>query len=154
MLKTYLGIFFLVILEENKINDADQCQNRGERSGLEELYKHIAAFDAAQREDPCGDGGTDVGTHDHVDGLPELHDAGVDKTDHHNRGGGGTLDDGGDAKAGEKAGDAAAGQLAQQGAKAVAGPALQSVTHDLHTEEEQTQAAQHSEYVKDIHTRK
>ncbi len=72
----------------------------------------------------------------------QLHDAAVDEADHHNGGGAGTLDDGRYAQAQKKALDGAVGQLAQDLLKMAAGLFFERLAHDVHTEQEQRQAAQ------------
>ena len=65
---------------------------------------------AWKREQPAGNGGTDVGAHDDADGLAELEDAGVDQAHHDDGGGGGGLDGRGDQSAQQNALEHAAGE--------------------------------------------
>ena len=64
----------------------------------------------------------------------QLHDAAVDKADHHNGGGAGGLNHGGDAEAQEKALERVIGQLAQDLLQLAARLLFQSLAHDVHAE--------------------
>ena len=81
----------------------------------------------------------------------QLHDAAVDKADHHNGGGAGALDHGGDAQTQEKALERVVGQFAQNLLQLAAGLLFQRLAHDVHTEQEQGQAAQQGKYIKNSH---
>ena len=104
-------VLLLAALGKQEQGDTDKGKNGGKGGGLEHL-QNAAAFDTGKAEYPCGDGGTDVGTHDDVDGLLEGHQTGVYKADDHDGGGGRALDDGGHADTGKKAGYLVRGQLA------------------------------------------
>ena len=67
----------------------------------------------------------------------QLHNAAVDKTDHHDCGRAGTLDYGGDAETQKKALDRVIGQLAQDLLQLAAGLLFQSFAHDIHAEQKQ-----------------
>src|SRR5690606_6683872 len=69
----------LVFGEQEGKEDTDQRHGDGGDLHLE----------AEQRNNPGGDGGTDVGAHDHAGGLHKAQQASVNKPDGHNRGGGG-----------------------------------------------------------------
>ena len=86
-----------------------------------------------------------------MNGLSQRHQAGVDKADYHHRGGRGALNHGSDAAAGEKARRLAGGHPAQQRPHAGAGPALQRLPHQVHTEQKQTQPADQIQKLKQIH---
>ena len=133
--------FFLLTLTHIQQN-ADKCKHRAERSGLEHLDDEAVALQAGQAQDPAGDRGAHVAAHDDADGLVQFHDAAVDKAHHHNGGGAGALDDGGDAQTQEEALDGAVGQLAQDLLQLAACLLFQRLAHDVHTEQEQGQAAQ------------
>ena len=132
------GVFLLAVLEEHVVDDANQRQDRGKGGGLQQLDEDVAAFDAAEAEDPGGDGGADVSAHDDVDGLTQGQQAGVDEADHHDGGGGGTLNDGGDGKTGQEAHGLVGGQLTEQNPETVTGPALQGLAHEVHAKQKQT----------------
>ena len=133
--------FFLLTLTHIQQN-ADKCKHRAERSGLEHLDDEAVALQAGQAQDPAGDRGAHVAAHDDADGLVQFHDAAVDKAHHHDGGGAGTLDNGGDAQTQEEALDGAVGQLAQDLLQLAACLLFQRLAHDVHTEQEQGQAAQ------------
>ena len=81
----------------------------------------------------------------------QLHDTAVDKADHHNGGGAGTLDHGGDAQTQEKALERAVGQFAQDLLQLAAGLLFQRLAHDVHAEQKQRKAAQKRKDVEDCH---
>ena len=76
------------------------------------------------------------------------HNAGVDEADHHDRGGRGTLDDGGHAEAQQEAAQAAAGHLTEDGLQLATGLLFQRVAHQLHPEQEQGQSANERQHIK------
>ena len=86
-----------------------------------------------------------------IDGLMQLHDATVDKADHHNGGGAGGLDHGGDAEAKEKALEGVIGQLAQNFLELATRLFFQCLAHDVHAEQEQSKATQKRKEVEDCH---
>ena len=58
---------------------------RGRQGGrLEELDQEAVTLQTGQGQDPGGDGGTHIGTHNHTYGLSQLHNAGVYQTNQHN----------------------------------------------------------------------
>ena len=144
-------VLFLAGLAEHGEGDADEGQHGGEGVGLQQLQDEAAALQTAQGEDPGGDGGADVGTHDDTHGLLQSHNAGVNKADDHDGGCGGGLDHAGDGEAGEKTGEFVGGQLGEDHFQLAAGGALQGIAHHVHAEQEQAQAAQKGQYVKQIH---
>ena len=81
----------------------------------------------------------------------QLHDAAVDKADHHTGGGAGALDHGSDAQTQEKALERVVSQFAQDLLQLAAGLLFQRLAHDVHTEQEQGQAAQQGKYIKNSH---
>ena len=114
-------------------------EHEDERDGTEEHgeAEGTAAFAQAKKGDnPCGDGSTDVGTHDDGDGTGQREEAGVDEGDHHDSCGRRGLDDSGDCCAGEDAAQGVAGNFSHDGAHAVAGNFLEAFTHKFHAEEE------------------
>ena len=62
------------------------------------------------------------------------------------------MNDGRNAKAGEKAGKHIAGHFIQQRAQLAAGTAFQSLSHQIHAEQKQAQSADHGQYLKNIHS--
>ena len=81
----------------------------------------------------------------------QFHDAAVDKTDHHDGGGAGALDHGGDAQTQEKALERVVSQFAQDLLQLAAGLLFQRLAHDVHTEQEQGQAAQKRKDIENSH---
>ena len=145
------GILLLGVLAEHVEDDAHQRQHRGEGGGLQQLDPQAAAVDARQAQQPGGDGGAHIGAHNDVDGLTQGHEAGVDKAYHHHCGSRGALNDGGDAQARQKAHKHPAGHLIQETAQLAASPALQGLAHQVHAEQEQTQAAYQGQHIENIH---
>ena len=131
--------------------DADKGQHRAEGGGLEHIDQEAVALQAGKAQDPAGDRGAHIAAHDNADGLMQLHDAAVDKADHHNGGGAGALDHGGDAQTQEKALERVVSQFAQDLLQLAAGLLFQRLAHDVHTEQEQGQAAQQGKYIKNSH---
>ena len=131
--------------------DADKSQHRAEGGGLEHIDQEAVALQAGKTQDPAGDRGAHIAAHDNADGLMQLHDAAVDKADHHNGGGAGALDHGGDAQTQEKALERVVSQFAQDLLQLAAGLLFQRLAHDVHTEQEQGQAAQQGKYIKNSH---
>ena len=97
------GVLLLVVLCRHGEDHADEGQDRGKRSGLEQLDEKAPAVQTRQAQDPGRDGGADVGAHDDADGLAQGEQTGVYKAHHHDRGGGRTLDDCRHAQARQKA---------------------------------------------------
>ena len=81
----------------------------------------------------------------------KLHDAAVDKADHHNGGGTGRLNDRGYAQAQEKSLDGIIGQLAQDLLQLAASLLLQRLAHNVHAEQEQGQAAEQGKDIENSH---
>ena len=144
-------VLFFRVLDKHIEDDPDKGQHRCEGGGLQQPDQQVAAVDPREAQQPCRDGGADVGPHDHVDGLLQGHQAGIDEANHHHRGGGGALDDRGDAQSRQQSGQLSGGQLFQQDAEPSSCPALQGLPHDAHAEQEQAQAAQQGECAKNVH---
>ena len=100
-----------------------------------------------QGDQKAGDRGADVGAHDDPDRLIERHDPGVNKSHHHDRGGGGGLDHSGDHSAHQNTEKSVGGQLFQDAFHPVTGGGLQTGTHHLHTVQEQGKASQETEEI-------
>ena len=122
-------------------DDADGGEDGREVVGLQEGHDDIVTSEAGQGEQPGRDGGADVGAHDNIDSLTQLHDAGVDEADDHDGGGGGGLDDGRDEGAEEDTAQRAAGQMLEQALQAQTGAALERLAEKVHAIEEQGKAA-------------
>ena len=88
-----------------------------------------------------GDGGTDVGAHDHADGLGQRHQTGVDKADDHHVRGGGTLDQKGHQDPDDHRDKAVRGGALQNGAKLIAGGQLETGGHHTHSVQKQAYTA-------------
>ena len=86
-----------------------------------------------------------------MDCLLERHQLGVDKADDHDRRCGGALNDRGNTETGEQTRDLAAGQSADHDFELTARASFQRITHQIHTEQEQTQTADQRKYVENIH---
>ena len=140
-------LFVLAHVEQ----DADEGEDRAEGGGLEHRDPEAVTLQAGKAQDPTGDGGAHVAAHDDADGLMQLHDATVDKADHHNGGGAGGLNHGGDAEAKEKALEGVIGQLAQNFLELAARLFFQCLAHDVHTEQEQSKTTQKRKEVEDCH---
>ena len=118
---------------------------------FEHLHEKVAAVNAGKAQNPGGNGGTDIGTHNYVNGLLKRHQAGVDKADYHNGGSRRRLNDGGYAQAGKEAGHFTAGEAGQNRSKLVAGALFQSCAHQIHTKQKQTKATDKIQHVENIH---
>ena len=140
-----------LLLGSHDEQNADEGQQGREILGFEELHEDVAALKARQGQDPGGDGGADVGTHDDADGLAEGHDAGVDKAHQHDGDGGGGLDGHGDADTQQQALEGVGGHAFEQALQLAAGHFLQALGHQVHAVEEESQATQECEDGKDIH---
>ena len=81
----------------------------------------------------------------------QLHDAAVDKADHHHGGSAGTLDHSGDAQAKEKAFKGVVSQLAQDLLQLAAGLLFQCFAHDVHAEQEQGKTSKQGKDIEDGH---
>ena len=131
----------LLALGEHEQHDTDHTQNGGQGSGLEEL-QNTGAGQIAQRQQPAGDGGTDVRTQDHAHSLLQVHDTGVDEAHHHNGGSGRGLDHSGDRQTQNAALPNGRTHFCQDVLQLAAGSTLQGLAHHVHTEEEQSQTTQ------------
>ena len=131
-------VLLLVRFREHDDERADAYQERRVELRIQER-RGIAQL--AQGHDPCGDGGTDVGTHDHAHCLGQRHQAGTDKTDYHDRSGAGALDDRSDQRADPDRHEAVPGQHAEEILHLVSGRFLHAVRHHVHAVEEHSEAA-------------
>ena len=86
-------ILLLLLLAEHHHENTDQSDDRREIRGLKERQENIVTLNSCQRQEPCRDRGTDVGTEDDADRLIQRHDLGIDKADYHDNGGTGRLND-------------------------------------------------------------
>ena len=78
-------VVLLLALGEHDEGHAAKRHDGREGRGLEQLNKEVAALNACQRQNPAGDRGTDIRTHNHAGRLRQLHDAGVDEANDHDR---------------------------------------------------------------------
>ena len=136
------GVLSLAVGAEEEEHDANEGENRSEGGGLEQLEQQALAGDPRQAQKPGGDCRANVCAHDDINRLAQPHQPRIDEADDHNGGGGGALDDGGDAEAGQKAGEFMGCHPLQQGLQAAARPAFQRLPHNLHPEQEQTEPAE------------
>ena len=81
----------------------------------------------------------------------QLHDAAVDKDDHHDGGGAGTLDHRGNAQTQKKAFERVIGQFAQNLLQLAAGLFFQRFAHNVHAEQKQGQTAQQRKNIENCH---
>ena len=86
-------ILLLLLLAEHHHENTDQSDDRREIRRLKERQENIVTLNSCQRQEPCRNRGTDVGTEDDADRLVQRHDLGIDKTDYHDNGGTGRLND-------------------------------------------------------------
>ena len=112
--KDHAGVLLLAVLHEHVVHNAHQRKNGGKRAGLQQPDEDVPAFNAAEAQYPCGDGGTHVRAHNDVDGLSQRQKPGVDKADHHDRGSGGGLNDARDGKTRQEAQHPVGGELPQK----------------------------------------
>ena len=132
-------VFFLVGLAEHSKDNADQRQDWGKGFWLQQLQHQTAALNSTQRQNPGRDGGTDIGTHDHIDGLTQLHQTGVNKADYHNGCGRTGLNNTGNCQTGDQTCKFIGGQFGKDQLQLASGTAFQRRTHDVHAEQEQAQ---------------
>ena len=135
---------FLAEEIENNANKSQESKNSRRRDGS-------LALNACQYQNPTGNGGADIGTHDNADGIGQLHDAGINKTDYHNCGGRGGLDCCGDQSAQKHTFKSSGSQLAEDDLQLAAGNTLKTFAHKGHTEEEEGKTAQQSNRICNTH---
>lgn len=118
----------LLVLLHLQQDIAEQQQGEGEIGHVERETEH--------GQNPCGDGGADVGAHDDTDGLAQFQEAGVYEADHHDRGGRRALDERGDADTGQDLCEWVGGHGGKDAPHAVAGHFLESVGEETEAEKE------------------
>ena len=67
----HAGVLFLAVLHEHVVHNAHQRKNGGKGAGLQQPDEDVPAFNAAEAQNPGGDGGANVRAHNDVDGLPQ-----------------------------------------------------------------------------------
>ena len=77
------GVLLFAVFRKQVADHAYQRKNRRERRGLEQADKYISAFNAAQTQNPRRDCGAHIGAHDHIDGLAQGQQAGIDEANYH-----------------------------------------------------------------------
>ena len=112
--KDHAGVLLLAVLHEHVVHNAHQRKNGGKRAGLQQPDEDVPAFNAAETQNPGGDGGSNVRAHDDVDGLSQRQKPGVDKADHHDRGSRGGLNDARDGQTRQEAQHPVGGELPQK----------------------------------------
>ena len=140
-------------LGEHAQNDADHRDDARERRGAQQLHPATPAGEIRQADDPARDARAEDRAEHDADGLTYLHHAGVDKAHHHHRRGGRGLDHGGHAGAQQNSSDRGAAELIENQLELIARHPFQSVAHQAHTEQEQGNAAQKCDTVRNRHTR-
>ena len=106
------------------MNTPTQRQQGREVLRLEHGQEQVVALNAREAQKPGGEGGADVGAKDHVEGLGEVHDAGVDQTYQHDRGGRGRLHGNGNDCAESQADEGIGGHFLEGTLQLAAGEAL------------------------------
>ena len=124
--------FYALILGEHGHEHAHNGQNEKERRNVE----------AAERGDPCRDGGPDIGAHDDGGRLEERHDPRVDKTDDHDGGRRRALNDDGRRRADPDARDPVVRRLVEHRAELSVRQTGHAVRHHFHADEERAQPSQ------------
>ena len=98
----------------------------------------VTVAEVAHGDDGVGDGGADVGSHDHVDGLLDLDGPGADEGDDDGGGGRGGLEENGAENTNHEGGDGV-GVGAEDGAGGTAADDLGGRSEQLQAEEEEVQ---------------
>ena len=146
-------ILLLLCLACHDAQDTDHSQHQREVGGLEHLDQHTAAVQTDQTQQPCRNGGTDIGTHDDTHRLAQGHNTRVDQTHQHDSDSRGGLDHSRDQRTEEHTLDGAGGHGSEDALQLAAGQLFQTHRHHIHTIEEQCQAAAQRKDAKQIHTR-
>ena len=131
---------FLIALGTHQHQNTDERNNGRKVFRLHHLNEQTAALQTGKAQDPSSEGGTDVGTKDHADGLSKLHNAGVDQTHQHNGNGRRRLHRNGDGCTQHQADDGVGGGLFQQLFQLAAGHLFQIGRHHVHAVQEKDQA--------------
>lgn len=132
-------------------DDADHGDDAGDGRGAQQLHPAAAPANAGQGNDPAGDAGAQNAAQDHGDGLAELHESGIDKTNHHDGRGRGGLDHRRDQGAQQDPLRPVAGQAVQDHLQLVAGRQIQPVAHERNAVQEQRQSAQQGDQIQNAH---
>ena len=117
----------------------DERQTEGQQRNGESRDVYLESH---SRDNPCGDRSTHVGTHNHSDGLFQRHQSRIHERNHHDRGGAGRLDKGCNQNTGENSHDPVLGHRCQDRTEPISRKLFQTLTHDLHSVEEETQRTQ------------
>ncbi len=99
-------------------------------------------FESDEGHQPSGCGGANIGTEDEAQRLLEGHEPGGDEPDHGDRGGTGTLDDGGDGGAGDRTRKGTARGGGQPVAEAIPRELSEAGGHGGHAVEKEAEAAE------------
>ena len=107
-----------------------------------------AGQDQSERTERQGDQsvakrGADIGAHDDADRRPQGDDAGIDQADDHDAHRGRRLDDASDQRSRQHALDRRSRRLGEKGAHPVDRERLDAVCHEVQTEHENAQSADH-----------
>ena len=94
-----------------------------------------------QHENPAGNGGADVGPHNHAQSLGKLHDSTIDEADDHDSRDRTRLNHAGDDDPDTGCQQPVIGREANHPAQARTGNGLHAVGHRLHAEQKDAQAA-------------
>ena len=141
----------LAVLTDHIQPDADEAQDRAPGIGVEHFGDKALALEARQRQQPAGNSGTNVGTHDDADGLVQFHQTGVDEADRHNGGGAAGLNNSGDRYAQQQRPDGAGSHGGEDALQFAAGGLLQRLAHQVHAIQEHSDAAHQGEHIKNGH---
>ena len=112
--------------------------------GKEDAYynEEVGVILYLDGENLAGDGGADVGSHDHADGLGERHEPGIHEADRHDRGGAAALDEHRNASPNKYPHERGFGQSTYQLPETIPGDELQGLTDQLDGEEEKPNSSE------------
>ena len=121
-------------------------QRRG-RAKIENIEKGVFLaedfdFESDGGDDPCCQGRTDVGPHDHADGVLHVHNAGPDKSQHHERDRRAALQQSGDQGAAADGAQPAVGIHPDDAPERPSGQGLDRLLDQLHPEKENAESGQ------------
>ena len=125
-------------LEGEEDEDGKEVEHVVDGGAGEGTLELVAVAEMAHGNDGVGDGGTDVGTHDHVDGLTDLDGASTDEGDDDGGGGRGGLKEDGGKDTDHEGGDGV-GLTAEDGTGGTSADDLGGRAEELQTEKEEVE---------------
>ena len=126
--------------------DRDKQRRKGRRFQQRDPRAAVAG-NITQPQNLTGHGGTDVGTHDNRNRLHQLHDAGVQKAQHHHRCGCRALDHRRHTGAQRHTFDAVVGEAFQNTFQLRPRQILKGTAQQIHAEQKHTDAAQQGQCI-------